>query len=76
MADWESKPQGPSLNQTREIGYVVIKNKKRHRAKLYKPSVFSTIHMLKFRCYEFRNRCFDDEITDFSGLIKARTLGF
>ena len=25
MADWESKPQGPSLNQTREIGYVVIK---------------------------------------------------
>ena len=27
MADWESKPQGPSLNQTREIGYVVIKTK-------------------------------------------------
>ena len=56
MADWESKPQGPSLNQTREIGYVVIKNKKRHRAKLYKPSVFSTSHMLKFHCYEFCNR--------------------
>ena len=26
--------------------------------------------MLKFRCYKFHNRCFDDKITDFSGLIK------
>ena len=75
MADWKWKPQGPSLNQTREIGYFVIKTKKRHRAELYKPSLFSTIHMLKFRCYELRNRCFDDDINDFSGLIKARTLG-
>ena len=27
MADWKSKPQVPSLFQTRQIGYVMIKTK-------------------------------------------------
>ena len=58
-------------NQTREIGYVVIKTKNVIVLNCKNPCSH-----VGFRCYEFRNRCFDDEITDFSGLIKARTLGF